>query len=108
VVTAEVSRVLHEANRLASTGVLASAFQKRQVSPAPGKDGQFTPCRGVKAIAVTEIPVIVLADLTPSPHEIGALVVFTNHQGMVPTRLVGGFPGDEILLAIRARMFTDH
>jgi hypothetical protein len=65
-------------------------------------------CRGIVAIAIAEIPVILFADFSPPPHKIGAIVVFTDHQVMVPSGFISGFPSDQRFMAIWARMFIDH
>jgi hypothetical protein len=93
---------------LAFANILASALQQRQIPSAPCQDRQLMTCRGIVAIAIAEIPVILLADFSPPPHKIGALVVFADHQVMAPSGFVRRFPCDQIFMAIRTRMFTDH
>jgi len=107
-ITRQVSCALREGKNLSLTNILASALQERQVSSAPCQDRQLIPCRRVIAIAVAEISIILFADFTPPPHKIGALVVFAHHQLMVPSGFVRRFPGDQIFMAIRANMFTEH
>jgi hypothetical protein len=95
-------------SNLSLTNVLAAALEQRQVSTAPGQDRQLVARCRVVAVTVTKIPVIVFANFASPLHEIGALVVFTDHKVMIPSRFVGRFPSDKIFMAIRTRMFTHH
>jgi hypothetical protein len=93
---------------LSLTNILAPALEQRQVSTAPGQNWQLVARCRVVAVAVAEIPVIVFANFTSSPHKIGALVVFTDHKVMIPSRFVGRFPSDQIFMTIRTRRFIHH
>jgi hypothetical protein len=93
---------------LSLTNVLAAALEQRQVSTAPSQNRQLITRCGVIAVPVAEIPVIVFANFASSPHEIGAFVVFTDHQVMVPSCFVGRFPCDQIFMTIRTRIFVHH
>jgi hypothetical protein len=77
---------------LSVAGVVAPALEQRKIASAPGENGKFVSRRWVIAVAVAEIPVIVLADFASSSHEISAPVVFANQQVMVPSRFVGRLP----------------
>jgi hypothetical protein len=95
-------------SRSSLADVLAPALQQGKIPSAPGQNGEFVPRGRVIAIPIAEVAVILLADFAPASHKIGAFVVFTDHQVVVPPRFVGRFPSDQILMAVRTSIFTHH
>ena len=83
----------------------ATAFEKGQIPPAPGDCRPFFPCFRIIAEAVAEVLSVVPAYLGSPSHKIGAFVVFTQEQVMIPSAFGVGFPDRQGHPAMGAEFF---